>query len=293
MGQLFAYVCSDDSLSGELMAGCETVLGQIAPEERAGLGLAWAQGGRTLVRKQPGKRAAGVEMGALLSDVPSRAVVAHVRARVEGRLPASSLQPFRAGPWVWVQEGFGPDEEGAYAALRERVPEHLRQRLGGRALAEVMFLSAYAEMERAWKRSSERERWREAARAMALALTGARRVLRAREDGEGEEGKRARGQGAAVAVRDRGLIALALEEPLYIKVVEGLEAPEDRRARERVERVARERFRAVLVTSAQAPELASGVGAGWEEVEPGQALWVDESWEVGRAPMSALLKGGG
>ncbi|RDV37935.1 hypothetical protein DV096_12575 [Bradymonadaceae bacterium TMQ3] len=283
MGQLFAYVCSDDSLSGELMAGCEEVLGQVAPSERAGLGLAWAQGGRTLVRKQPGARAAGVALEALLSDVPSRAVVAHVRARDEGRLAASALQPFRAGAWVWTQEGFGPDDEGAYAAMREQVPEHLRQRLGGRALAEVMFLSAYAAMERVWKRASERERWRQAARAMADALERARGVVEGALP-RGAEG----GGGAAVAARDRGLIALAIDQPLYVRVVRGLEVGEERRTQEHVERVARERFRAVLVTSAP----TSGAGPGWEPLGRGQALWVDESWEVFRTSLQALLPGG-
>lgn len=283
MGQLFAYVCSDDSLSGELMAGCEEVLGQVAPTERAGLGLAWAQGGRTLVRKQPGKRAAGVALGALLADVPSRAVVAHVRAQQEGRLAASALQPFRAGAWVWAQEGFGPDDEGAYAALREQVPEHLRQRLGGRALAEVMFLSAYASMERVWKRATERERWREAAGAMACALARAQSVL------DGVLGHEAEGRGgAAVAARDRGVIALAVDQPLYVRVVRGLDVNDEHRSQERVERVARERFRAVLVSSAPTP----GVGPGWEPLARGQALWVDESWEVFRTSLNALLPGG-
>jgi len=266
MAQMFAYVCSDDSLSGELLEGRHgEALRGVEAEERAGLGLAWAQGGRTLVRKQPGKRASGLDVAALVGDVRSRAVVGHVRALSEGRVPTGVLQPFRAGSWLWAQEGFGLVSEEVYGALREGVPEHLRQRLGGRALAEVMFLRAYAEMDHAWKRSAKQERWRGTAAAMAQALETSSRVLR------GAEPSDELWRGAAVAARDRGLIALALGEALNVCVIEGLEPPTDQRLRERVEQVARERFRAVLLTSGPSP------GAEWERLMPGQALWVEES----------------
>ncbi|RAL23089.1 hypothetical protein DL240_09390 [Lujinxingia litoralis] len=272
MGQMFGYVCSDDSLSGALMEEVGEVLRAVAPRARAGLGLGWVQGGRTLVRKHPGKRATGADLPALIGDLRSRAVVGHVRESAEGRVPTGALQPFRAGKWVWCQEGFGEASAEEYAALREWVPEHLRQRLGGRALAEVMFLASLGEVAPAWNRAGERERWEAAARAMCRVLWGARELL-----GGGDRG------GAALVARGRGMVAVALGSPLWVRQVEGLAAVGGRRAEEVVERVGRERFRAVLVVSGPDP------GVGWSCLGPGEVLRVEEGLELIRTPFEAML----
>lgn len=269
MSQVFGYLCSDDSLTAEVMRQYGQPLSRLAPEERMGLGIGWLQDGRSLLRKHPERQAAAVEIPLLLADIPTRAMVGHIRHRDMGRAGALQLQPFRFRDWVWAQRGTKEAPEEVYQALMATVPDHVQRNIKGTSLAELLFHIFYTKVESELSRTAQNE-W------PTLFATKMAETMRRLERLSKENGDEERSSLLAVAVTDRYMVASRLGAPLHYRVVEGIEEPgeEPLFAGHRPRTIKHDRFRAVLVANhVDEP--------GWEEIPERHVMWVDAEWNIG------------
>lgn len=269
MSQVFGYLCSDDSLTAEVMRQYGAPLSQVRPEDRMGLGIGWLQDGRSLLRKHPERQAATVEVPQLLADIPTRALVGHIRHRDMGRAEALQLQPFRFRDWVWAQRGTKEAPEAVYEALLASVPDHVKRNIRGTSAAELLFHIFYTKVEAELSRTAQND-W------PTLFATKMAETVRRLERLSAEEGGEELDSLLALAVTDRYMVAGRLGAPLYYRVVEGIEEPgeEPLFAGHRPRRVKHDRFRAVLVANhVDEP--------GWEEVPDRHVMWVDADWNIG------------
>lgn len=269
MSQVFGYLCSDDSLTAEVIRQFGQPLNRLGSEDRAGLGIGWIQDGRSLLRKHPERQAAEVDVPRLVADIPSRALVGHIRHREMGRVGALQLQPFRFRDWVWAQRGTKEGQEAVYQALRATVPDHVRRNIKGTSMAELLFHIFYTKVESELSRTAQNE-W------PTLFATKMAETVRRLERLSKEHGDEELDSLLAVAVTDRYMVASRLGARLYYRVVEGIEEPgeEPLFAGHRPRRIKHDRFRAVLVTNdVDEP--------GWEEIPDRHVMWVDAEWNIG------------
>ena len=266
MSQVFGYICSDDSLTSQVMAQAGAPLRAIAPEDRAGLGIGWLQDGRSLLRKHPKKRAAAVDIPSLLADVPSRTVVGHVRHRDLGRVGTKQLQPFRLRNWVYAQHGGREGFSEHYQDLRDSVPDHIRRNIEGATMAELVFHLFYTKVESQLSTTPEGNWRRMYARKLGETISDLEQV------------NSEMGVLHAVAITPRCLVAARQgEEALSYRLIEGIEVAREEPlfAGHKPKKENHDRFRALI--------LANGVDEdeeGWVQVPERHVLWVDKSWGV-------------
>lgn len=268
MSQVFGYICSDDSLTAEVMSQVGQPLRAIAPEERIGLGIGWLQEGRSLLRKHPKRKAASVDIPSLLADVPTRSLVGHVRHRDQGRAGTKQLQPFRFRNWVYAQAGVEGSSQELHETLKTSIPDHVRRNIAGSTLAELLFHTFYTKVESRLSKTSTAEWSRLYARK--LGQTAIQLESLEREQGRDEEISL-----LSVAATDRCLVACRMGQPLSYLLVEGIEEASEAPlfAGHKPRTINHDRFRALMVANKVDAE-------GWQEIPDRHVLWVDDDWEV-------------
>ena len=274
MSQVFGYICSDDSLTSEVMKQVGQPLRAIAADDRVGMGIGWLQEGRSLLRKHPKRKAATVDVPSLVADVPTRALVGHVRHKNLGRTGTKELQPFRFRNWVFAQRGATEGFEETYDTLRSSVPDHVRRNIEGTSMAELIFHIFYTKVE------SE----------LSKTPTSAWPQLYAKKMGETvsqlqEMSRNGGNDGISplqmLAVTDRCLVAGRVGQPMHYRLIEGIERAEEEPlfAGHKPKLIRHERFRALLVANrVDDPE--------WTEIPNHHVMWVDEDWQVEFAEIS-------
>ncbi|MFU8806333.1 MAG: class II glutamine amidotransferase, partial [Bradymonadaceae bacterium] len=121
MSQLFGYLSSNDMLTQAVMAQVGHELQAVPLQDRSGLGLGWIQDGRSLLRKHPPKRAATADVASLVTDLPARAIVGHVRHASLGAVTSNELQPFRFRTWLYAQGGLNEGLENLARTFRKEI----------------------------------------------------------------------------------------------------------------------------------------------------------------------------
>ncbi len=264
MSQLFGYLCSDQSLTAAVMEQYGAPMQADPQRERTALGIGWLQDGRSLLRKHPRRRAATIEIPDLLSDVPTRALVGHVRHRDQGKADPRSLQPFRFRTWVFAQRGDLPLVEEDLRELRGSIPDHIARNIQGTSTAELIFHLVYAAVEGEYSTTPEH-------RFTELYVEKLREVV---DKVEWRLKDRQSTSWQLIAVTERFLAALSIGESLSYRMVEGIEIATEKPlfAGHRPKRINHDKFRALMVSSGVDHE-------EWKTTPERGVLWVDGSWE--------------
>lgn len=273
MTQVFGYICSDDSLTSEVMNQIGEALRAIDPDDRVGLGIGWLQEGRSLLRKHPKRKAASVDIPSLLADVPSRSMVGHVRHKNLGRVGTKQLQPFRFRDWVYAQRGASEGFEAVYDDLRTSVPDHVGRNIEGTTMAELVFHVFYTKVESELSKTPKAQ-WRQMY-AQKLAETVAQLEEISRDNGNDGIGPL-----QAVAVTPRAIVVSRIGEPIHYRLVEGIEEPKEEPlfAGHKPKKVKHDRFRALLVANQVDDE-------DWTEIPDRHVMWVDKQWGIHFEPI--------
>lgn len=276
MSQIFGYICSDDSLTSEVMKQYGEPLSAIAAEERVGLGVGLLQDGRSLLRKHPKRKAASVDIPALLGDIATRSLVGHVRHQDQGAVGTKELQPFRFRDWVYTQFGDAEEIDGAYPALLESVPDHVRQNIEGDSMAELIFHVFYTKVESALSTTPRSEWPKMYAGRLAETVSEVREASR-NGDHDGISSLQ------TMAVTDRCVVAANIGSTLHYRLVEGIEesTEEPLFAGHNPKSVMHDRFRALLVANRVEDE-------EWTEIPNHQVMWIDGDWEIHTAEIGDL-----
>lgn len=258
MAQIFGYFCSTDSLTPSLLAQYGEPLNRLAPMSRAAMGLGWLQEGRSLVRKHPRGRAEKVDLLSLISDVPTRGLVGHIREGHEGKAANADLQPFRFRNFVFARVGASDDLGSKGSAMRSALPDHIRRSIEGKTADEVLFHHFYAQVEPQLSRLGRQEWHRLYARTLGgLFLEG------------GDEA-------AGLLVSDRCLVATTSGVPMQYRYIEGLEEEREKPlfAGHKPGKIHHPSYRALLINAG--PQINED---GWEELTAGSTLLIDQNWE--------------
>lgn len=279
MSRLLGYLCSDDTLTPFAMREVAQEAWPSDAEEVATLGFGWVQESRTLLRKHPSRGHDPVDVLGLLCDIPARAIVGHLQGEFDGAVDTLDLQPFRFRKWVYAQCGQVPNFGVFRDELVETIPDHIRRNIQGKTDAEVVFHKLYHWMKKQGALTGTRADGELAAAAMAETFT----ELEQRAQRAGHEGPIAID---AVAVTERFFVAARHDStPLHYRIFEGLEQPgeEPLFAGHRPKAIEHPHFRAAFLASGLEPTTQD-----WVEVPERSVVWVDDSWEVGVAPIDEL-----
>lgn len=277
MSQVFGYICSDDSLTSEVMKQYGQPLRAVTPDERVGLGIGLLQDGRSLLRKHPKRKAASVDLPALLGDISSRSMVGHVRHEDAGTVGTKDLQPFRFRDWVYAQHGNEEKLKGAYDGLRASVPDHVRRNIEGNSMAELLFHSFYTRVESELP-TTPRANW-----PQMYAQQLARTMVQVQQELNGSAGEDIAPL-QAVAVTDRCIVAARIGEPMHYRLIEGIEEPTEEPlfAGHNPKSIKHDRFRALMVANEIDDE-------EWTEIPNHHVMWVVNGWDVEVAEIDELV----
>ena len=274
MSQVFGYICSNDSLTSEVMNQVGEPLRAIEPEDRVGLGIGWLQEGRSLLRKHPKRKAASVDVPSLVADLPTRSLVGHVRHKELGRVGTKQLQPFRFRNWVYAQRGANEGFEAVYETLRASVPDHVGRNIGGTTLAELVFHVFYTKVESQLS-TTPKAQW---PHLYAQKMSETMAQLEKLSHDCGNDGI---GSLQTLAVTDRCIVASCIEEPLHYRLIEGIEKQKEAPlfAGHKPKKIKHERFRALLVANRVTDD-------DWTRIPDRHVMWVDKKWGVHLEEMS-------
>ena len=276
MSQVFGYICSDDSLTSEVMKEYGAPLRAIEPDERVGLGIGLLQDGRSLLRKHPRRKATSVDVPSLLGDIASQSIVGHVRHQRSGTPNTRDLQPFRFRNWVFSQHCDETRLQGAYDSLRDELPDHIERNIEGGSMAELMFHIFYTKVESELS-TTPKSQWPELY-AAKLAETMSQVQKRAANGADESVVPM-----VAVAVTDRCVVCGRIGQPVHYRLIEGIEetTEEPLFAGHNPKAVMHDRFRALLVANeVDDPE--------WSEMPNHSILWADDDWNIEVAPVEEL-----
>lgn len=272
MPQLFGYLSNDDRLTGAVI---EEVRQDIALDPRGceGFGVGWLQDGKSLLRQVPRVPEGASDVLAMVSDLPSRAVVAHLTPGEGPALP-ERLQPYRYGVWLWAVNDPRGQLDGLASALLAELPDFLTRQLRGRRGAEAMFfrlLSTLYDQDQFYHAAQH-------AQGCARALAGLCAELEQRM-GEALEAE-------IVCVTERCVLARAWR-PLWARRWEGIERPRPVEFEgHRPTPQPHPKLRALAVTSTpQRP----GHEARWDAIPRGHVLWCGPDWAPQTAGALELL----
>jgi predicted glutamine amidotransferase len=271
MSQIFGYLCSNQSLTAAVMEQVGGPLQAASDRERTALGIGWLQDGRSLLRKHPRKRAATIDIPDLLSDVPTRALVGHVRHRDEGK--PRSVQPFRFRNWVYAQRGELPLVEEDHRELRGSIPDHVARNIQGASVAEVLFHQFFAEVESRYSITPEHE--------LTTLYVETLQDIVARVEWRLKTAHDQPRSLQLIAVTERFLAAINIGESLSYRFLEGIEVDSEKPlfAGHRPKKVHHDKFRALLISSGvEEPE--------WETLPDRSVLWVGADWSPRIASLS-------
>lgn len=277
MSQIFGYICSDDSLTSEVMKQYGEPLRAIEPDRRVGLGIGLLQEGRSLLRKHPRRKAASVDIPALLGDIASRSLIGYVRHQDSGSVGTKQLQPFRFRNWVYAQHGKDEELDQAYGALEESVPDHVRQNIESDSMAELLFHVFYTKVESDLSTTPRAEWPGMYAEKLAETVITLREALRNGDrDGLSEL--------QTMAITDRCVVALNVGSTLHYRLVEGIEesTEEPLFAGHNPKSVMHDRFRALLVANRVENE-------EWTEIPNHHVMWIDGDWEIHTAEIGEVV----
>lgn len=262
-GKILGFLSNDDSLTA-------TALAQVSKEvnwsEQAwgGVGVSWLQEGRVLERKNPRVTGGAIDALGLLSKLPSRAMLGRATEHPLGA--SSAMQPHRFRKMVYVEHGLEEAVDEQLSALIDKMPDFLRRNIDATSASHIRFFYLLDALFHADVFHAASHRRTRAAEVAASALAALQGELGARLDGY-----------AGMLMTERVLTAMACGAPLYYRVWEGIaEYVEDifsSGVRQRA--IEHKHYRGVFVASSDEP-----LGGGWQMLEPGKMLWVDDGWEV-------------
>lgn len=263
MAKLIGFLCNDDSLTATAIGAMRTEIAFPQTTESPGFGFGWIQDGRTLLRTHPKPSGGSPDLVSLLSDIHSRALVAHVRDAQDEPVSALELQPFRFRRWVVARAGDELTEHKA--ALLDGVPGFVRSNIKGPSSDETLCHLFLAELHR----RDLLEKGRTNPRGCAEALSRTMERVQSFADDVAF---------SAVAVTERVLVAARLERPLYYRNVRGISHMREQPlfAGHNPKPVRHPSFKAIFVTDA----VVDAEAAGWLEIPQGAVLYVDADWNV-------------
>lgn len=276
MSQVFGYLCSNDGLTSAVIERIGDDVEAMAPAARSGMGLGWIQDGQSLLRKHPQLRAADTRLTQLMTDIPGRAIVGHVRPAALGTAKVEDLQPFRFRHWVWAQSGVTEHLGPATESVQAELPDHILRNIQGTTVAELIFHQFMNRLQQTGAMGMASGPRDPVLYAQALSRTMLEIEVRQALYGINAA------KWAVVAATERVLMAARMgAEPLYYKFFEGIEEKPQAPlfAGHRPRPVVHERFRALFVANM----LAST--EGWTPVPERSLLWVDKSWQVTVVPL--------
>lgn len=112
---------------------------RLDPDTREGFGVGSHQGREVLLRRSPTGTAQPLDLTAVVGDLRTGSLIAHVRrARVGGRTP-DNTQPFRLRQWLFAALGTLPLGADGRAALLADMPGFLSSSLRGDTDSELLF----------------------------------------------------------------------------------------------------------------------------------------------------------
>ncbi len=268
MSQVFGYICSDDSLTSEVMKQYGEPLRAVAADERVGLGIGLLQDGRSLLRKHPRRKAASVDLPALLGDISSRSIVGHVRHEDAGSAGTKNLQPFRFRNWVYAQHGDEQKLEAAHDDLRDAVPDHVRRNIEGNSMAELLFHIFYTKVESNLSTTPKTDWPQMYAEQLAETVLQLQQSLNGSADGDIAPLQ-------AVAVTDRCIVAARIGDSMHYRLIEGIEesTEEPLFAGHNPKSVTHDRFRALMVANSIDDD-------EWTEIPNHHVMWVANGWDI-------------
>lgn len=261
MPQLFGYLSNDDRLTGAVIAQVRQDI-VLDPRGCEGFGVGWLQDGKSLLRQVPRVPPGAPDVLAMVSDLPSRAIVAHLTPGEGPALP-DHLQPFRHGVWLWAVSDPLGQLEGLAGALNEGLPDFLTRQRRGRLGAEAAlfrFMHLLHAHDHFYHAAQH-------AQGCARALAGLCAEI---EQRLGEPL-----QAEIVVVTERCALARAWR-PLHVRRWEGIarQRPSEFEGHHPAPQL-HPKLRALAITTASP---RPGHEAAWDEVARGHVLWCGPDW---------------
>ncbi len=144
MSHIIGYRCSDPTVSSHLLKALDDEMALHPPGASGGVGLGWLQDERSLLRNHPKPPVDLPSLPTMISDLPARTVVGHVRTPGLAPLSAANLAPFRFKKWLWVS----PSSDELPAATTSEIPDHISQNIRGTSQSEWAFHVVLSELNR-------------------------------------------------------------------------------------------------------------------------------------------------
>lgn len=251
MTQIFGYICSDRNVTGDLFKALHDELPLYSTHDSAGFGLGWIQEDRSLLRTHPKPTPSTPSLLHLLTDLPSRVMVATVRKPGDSSVSSQDLPPFRFRRWVWASTEAG-------RASTVGLPDYIRQNIHGRSAAETVFHAVLRELHAGDGVDNPLIEDSHVASAIHRAVHGLDSVP------------------TLLLATGKRMFGLAGTEPLFYKLYQGYELFEEPAfAGHKPKPRQLPAFRATVLTNVAPP----AAHAGWLEVPAGRVICLDTAAE--------------
>lgn len=230
----------------------------------SGLGLSFIQQDRVLERKSPQMTGGVHDVFGLLSDAPTRALVACVQDEILAH--TREMSPHRFKDWIYAEGMIGSRElrgaEDLNAASLERLPDFLMRNVSEDVPASVRFFDLMYELFQRDIYHVVEHRREEAAKAFAASIARMHHASDAPFH--------------AMLMNQKFMMAAAVGEPLYYRTIKGIEqpAPPPLYEGERTRPVKSPHFRAVIIAS------LDEAGKEWQTLETGKILFLKNGWAL-------------
>ncbi len=252
MSHVLGYLCSDPSVSAHLLRELEHEVSLHHPGESSGVGLGWIQDDRSLLRNHPKPPAGLPTVPMMISDLPARTVLGHVRAPGLPPLAAANLAPFRFKKWLWVS----PANSEMPQDMLPEMPDHIRQNIRGNSVAEWGFHAVIAEL-------SKVDLLDHPDRDMDGVVAAFSRAVQHLHDS-------GISLGPVIMASNKRIMGMSTKETLKFRAVAGYEIKgEPLFAGHKPRNRTYPAFRAMMITNAPTD------GAQWHEIPENQIAWFD------------------
>lgn len=252
MSHIIGYRCSDPTVSSHLLMALDDEMSLHPPGPSGGVGLGWLQDERSLLRNHPKPPAGLPSLLTMISDLPARTVVGHVRAQGLSPLAAANLAPFRFKKWLWVS----PTSDELPPEITSEIPDHISQNIHGNSQAEWAFHVTLSELNRLeLLENPERD-----VKAVVSAFSRSMAYLQALGIMVGP----------VILATGKWMLAMSSGETLKYRTVSGYEIQEEPLFAGHKPRTQNyPAFRAMMMTTAPV------VGSKWKEIPANQIVWFD------------------
>jgi predicted glutamine amidotransferase len=139
MGAFLACMITRDDLLGDAVREESSALAPFMPSEADGYGVGFYQAGEVLHRKRPQVIREPVSFSAVIEDIKSQIVIAHVREATVGDGRADNTQPFRMRQWLFGHVGSLAGQDQLRARIESELPDFLRRNMRGQTDSELLF----------------------------------------------------------------------------------------------------------------------------------------------------------